>query len=289
MSANVLTVDVEDYYHVEAFADVVDRDRWDAYPSRVVASTQRILELLEERGVRATFFVLGWVADRHPSLVRDIAARGHELGCHSYWHRLVYALEPDELRADTIRARDAIEQAAGVAVRGYRAPSYSITGASLWALEVLAELGFEYDSSIFPIHHDVYGMPGAPREPFVVRTPAGPITEFPISTFRVPFLRHNLPVGGGGYLRILPFWYTRYGYHQARRQGVPLIAYVHPWELDDGQPRLAGRLTSRLRHYTNLHATGQRLRELLALADFGSFRESGLAHAARLVDLPSRS
>lgn len=289
MSADVLTVDVEDYYHVEAFADVVDRARWDAYPSRVVVNTRRILDLLEEGGVRATFFVLGWVAERHPSLVRDIAARGHELGCHSYWHRLVYALDPAELRADTIRARDAIEQAAGVAVLGYRAPSYSITGASLWALEVLADLGFEYDSSIFPIHHDVYGMPGAPRAPFVVRTPAGPITEFPISTFRVPVLRQNLPVGGGGYLRILPFWYTRYGYRVARRQGVPLIAYIHPWELDDAQPRLAGRLTSRLRHYTNLRGTGQRLRQLLALADFGSFRDSGLAHTARLVDLPSRS
>jgi polysaccharide deacetylase family protein (PEP-CTERM system associated) len=286
MNANVMTVDVEDYFHVEAFADVVDRTRWDAYPSRVVPNTQRVLDLLDELNVPATFFVLGWVAERHPALVRDIAVRGHELGCHSYWHRLVYTLAPDEFRRDTLHARDVIEQAAGVAVHGYRAPSYSVTRQSLWALDVLAELGFTYDSSIFPIHHDIYGIPDAPRRPFLAEGAAGALVEYPITTFRLG-RKHNFPVGGGGYLRILPLWYTRFGYRRARREGVPFIVYVHPWELDPEQPRLGGRLTSRLRHYTRLSETADRLRALLALGRFTSFRESGLADAARPASVAS--
>jgi len=168
---------------VQAFSDVVDRQRWESYPCRVEANTQRLLDLLDETGVKGTFFILGWVADRYPKLVRDIVARGHEPACHSYWHRLIYKLDREEFAADTRRAKDVIEQAAGEAVFGYRAPSYSITMKSLWALEVLAEAGFTYDSSIFPIRHDVYGIPDAPRQPFLVTTPAGPIVEFPI-TFR---------------------------------------------------------------------------------------------------------
>ncbi len=275
---NVFSIDVEDYFHVEAFSDVVSRDRWDQYPSRVEENTRRLLDLLGEFQVTATFFVLGWVAERSPALVRDIAAAGHEVASHSYWHRLIYDLSPEEFRKDTLRAKDAVEQATGRPVFGYRAPSFSIDRRCLWALSILAECGFRYDASIFPIHHDIYGMPDAPFAPFRVGTPAGEILEFPATTFRI--LGHRRwPVGGGGYLRILPFWYTRLGLKRAAGEGLPLIVYVHPWEADPDQPRLGGRLRSRLRHYTNLDKTCVRLRALLGGGGFSSFEESGLPAA----------
>jgi polysaccharide deacetylase family protein (PEP-CTERM system associated) len=283
---NVFSVDVEDYFHVEAFSDVVDRATWETYACRVEANTQRVLDLLDECGVQGTFFILGWVAERYPHLVREIVRRGHEPACHSYWHRLIYKLDRAEFAADTRRAKEVIEQAAGEPVFGYRAPSYSITMQSLWALEVLAEAGFTYDSSIFPIRHDVYGIPDAPRQPFLVTTASGPIVEFPITTFRM-IGAQNLPVGGGGYLRILPFWYTRLGYRRAKAENLPLIAYIHPWEIDPDQPRIGGRRKSRLRHYTNLAKTHDRIRRLLALGHFSSFRGSGLAQTARHVPFPS--
>jgi polysaccharide deacetylase family protein (PEP-CTERM system associated) len=282
MARNVVSVDVEDYFHAEAFSDVVDRARWDSYASRVVPNTRRLLQLLATLNVRATFFVLGWVAERFPELVREIAAGGHELGCHSYWHRLIYQLDAAEFREDTRRAKDIIEQLAGQPVAGYRAPTYSVVHRSAWALEILAELGFTYDSSIFPIHHDRYGMPDAPRAPFRFQTPAGPMTEFPITTFRVA--GHNLPVGGGGYLRLLPKLYTRIGLKRAQSEGVPTVIYIHPWEVDPDQPRLPGRLSSRLRHYTNLSRTLDRFRSLLEAGNFTSFRESGLADTAKDFD-----
>lgn len=282
---NVLSVDVEDYFHVEAFSDIVHRSAWERYASRVETNTHRLLDLLDERGIEGTFFILGWVAERFPRLVREIVRRGHEPACHSYWHRLIYRLSPEEFREDTRRAKDTIEQAAGTPVVGYRAPSYSITAESLWALDVLAEAGFAYDSSIFPIRHDTYGLPDGPRRPVRVTTRSGPIVEFPITTFRVS--RQNMPVGGGGYLRLLPFWYTRLGVQRAAADGVPLIVYVHPWEIDPDQPRLAGRLRSRVRHYTNLSKTYPRLRRLLELRPFTSFRKSGLAGAAQPMDLLS--
>jgi polysaccharide deacetylase family protein (PEP-CTERM system associated) len=279
-STHIMSIDVEDYFHVEAFADIVDRARWGTYECRVEANTRRLLDLLDEHAVEATFFILGWVAERFPGLVREIVARGHEPACHSYWHRLIYRLAPRAFAEDTRRAKDVIEQAAGVAVVGYRAPSYSITARSLWALEVLAEAGFAYDSSIFPIRHDVYGIPDAPRHPFRVATASGPLIEYPITTFRL-LGRHNLPVGGGGYLRIFPSWYTRMGCARARRDGLPIIAYIHPWEVDPDQPRLGGRLKARLRHYTNLSRTEGRLHALLRLGAFTSFRSGGLGATAR--------
>jgi polysaccharide deacetylase family protein (PEP-CTERM system associated) len=280
---NVFSVDVEDYFQVEAFSDIVPRDRWDAYTLRVEDNTLRLLDLLDERGVESTFFVLGWVAERLPHLVREIAARGHELGCHSYWHRLIYKLDRQEFLDDTYRAKDAIEQAAGCTISGYRAPSYSITTQSLWALEALVEAGFSYDSSIFPIRHDVYGIPRAPRGPFRHVTASGPLIEYPITTFRMG-AGPNFPVGGGGYLRLLPFWYTRLGFQRAKADNLPVIAYVHPWEVDPDQPRLAGRARSRFRHYTNLHQMYDRLGGLLQLGAFTSFAKSGLADRATAND-----
>lgn len=280
-SSNVLSVDVEDYFHVEAFTDVVTRSKWDTYSCRVEANTKRLLDLFDECKVKGTFFILGWVAEHFPALVREIVARGHEPACHSYWHRLVYTISAEEFREETLCAKDTIEQIVGKQVYGYRAPSYSITATSLWALEILVEMGFAYDSSIFPLRHDIYGIPHAPRSPFTVKTASGPLVEYPVTTFRV-WGNHNFPVGGGGYLRILPFWYTRLGFERARKEGLPLIAYVHPWEVDPAQPRIPGRFLSRVRHYTNLGKTFTRLRRLLGLGQFTSFQYSQLAETAEL-------
>lgn len=284
---NIASADIEDYFQVEAWARSIDRSTWDRYTCRVESNTRRLLDLFDECDVKGTYFILGWVAERYPQLVREIAGRGHELGCHSYWHRPVYKLTPAEFREDTQRAKDVIEQASGVTLYGYRAPSFSITGQSLWAFDVLAELGFTYDSSVFPVSHDVYGMPDAPRSPFIVKTPSGPVVEYPMATFRLASGR-NLPVGGGGYLRIFPYWYTDMGVRRAWRDGVPVVSYIHPWEIDPGQPRLTGPLKSRLRHYTNLTKTEERWRKLVRLGSFSSFRDSRLAESAPVYDLKER-
>ena len=272
MSQNILSIDVEDYFQVEAFAGVVDRSQWNGYRCRVEENTKRLLDILDESGARATFFILGWVAERFPGLIREIVARGHEPACHSYWHRLIYTLKREEFHKDTRQAKDVIEQAAGTRINGYRAPSYSVTAQSLWALAVLAEAGFTYDSSIFPIRHDIYGIPDAPRAPFRLMTASGPLVEYPITTFRW-LGKQNLPVGGGGYLRIFPFWYTRLGIFHAQREGLPLIVYLHPWEIDPEQPRIQARLKSRLRHYTNLGKMRNRLRLLLQQRQFTAFSD----------------
>lgn len=282
---NVFSVDVEDYFHAEAFSDIAPRSQWESYESRVEDNTRRLLNLCSELKVEATFFVLGWVAERFPALVREIAALGHELACHSYWHRLIYKLDPGEFREDTYRAKQAIEQTAGVQVYGYRAPTYSIVTSSLWATDILSELGFTYDSSIFPIHHENYGIPSAPRFPFHIDTPSGPLLEYPIATFRM-WGSTAFPFGGGGYLRLLPAWYNQFGFRRARTEGLPVISYIHPWEIDPQQPRLNGRLKSRLRHYTNLNKTYSRLERMLRRGGFTSFRSSGLAALARTAEPP---
>ncbi len=260
---NGLSVDLEDYFHAEALAGAVSRDDWDRLESRVAVNTHRVLELLDQYGARATFFVLGWVADRFGQLLREIRDAGHELACHSYWHRLIYRLSPEEFRQDTLRAKQAIEDAAGQRITGYRAPTFSITRRSFWALEILAELGFEYDSSIFPIHHDFYGIPDYSRTPRLECPANGrSLVELPLSTFRL--LGANLPVGGGGYLRILPLAYTRFGFYRINQgERRPVIVYFHPWELDPEQPRLTVGPRSRFRHYTRLQCMVQRIAELL--------------------------
>ena len=274
---SIISVDVEDYFQVEAFANVVPRDSWNRYPSRIEQNTARVLDLFAELNIKATFFILGWVADRFPRLVQRIISEGHEPACHSYWHRLVYSMTPAQFRTDTLRAKKAIEQAAGQPIHGYRAPSFSITPRSAWALDILRELGILYDSSIFAIRHDVYGFPNAPRRPFRLETPCGQLLEFPPATFK---LHHGpvLPVAGGGYLRMLPLWFTKAGLQRAWREGLTVVSYIHPWEFDPEQPRIQAGLKSRLRHYTNLGQTERRLRELLALGQFTSFRDSGLAN-----------
>jgi len=259
----ILSVDVEDYFQVEAFSDQIRREDWPNMPRRVVANTQRVLELLARHGQHGTFFVIGWIAEQHPELVRQIHAAGHEVACHSFLHRLVYQLTPDEFREDTRRAKAVLEDAAGQPVIGYRAPSYSITRRSLWALEILAEEGFLYDSSIFPIRHDIAGIPDYPRTPNLHEFPSGKsILEFPATTLR--YAGMNLPVGGGGYLRIFPLRYSLWGLAKlAKEPGLFPAVYFHPWEIDPQQPRIAGRVRSRLRHYTNLSKMEGKLNRVL--------------------------
>jgi polysaccharide deacetylase family protein (PEP-CTERM system associated) len=260
---NAMTVDVEDYFQVSAFDAVVSRGSWEQRESRVCANTERLLAMFDECGVRATFFVLGWVADRFPALIRRIGELGHELASHGYHHRLVYDLTPAEFREDVRRAKSVLEAMSGRAVAGYRAPSYSVTERSLWALDVLIEEGHVYDASIFPIHHDRYGIPDAPRHAHVRERAAGAIIEAPGSTVRCGGV--NLPVAGGGYFRLLPYGWTRWGIQRLNTvERRPAIFYVHPWEIDPSQPRIAAAGTlQRLRHYRNLGKTEARLRTMM--------------------------
>ena len=268
---NALTVDVEDYFQASAFRNVVPRSAWDRQPRRVERNTRRVLELLAEMGVHSTFFVLGWVAERCPSLVREIQAAGHELGCHSYAHSLIYELTPKEFREDTSRALAAIEDAAGTAVIAYRAPSFSITNRSLWAFEILLELGFKVDSSVFPIRTPLYGIPGAPRQPFRFRTPSGEITEYPPAVTKIgPW---NAPVTGGFYLRLLPGTLQTWALAAMARRAQPAVLYFHPWELDPEQPRLTARWGPKFYHYLGLRKAEVRLRALLLGFPFGMLSE----------------
>ena len=257
---------------------VVPRSSWPNFSPRVQENTGRVLELFARHNVSTTFFVLGWIAEQYPSLVRDIADAGHEIACHGYDHRRVTTFTRDEFRADLRRARTAIEDACGLKVEGYRAPTFSITRQNLWALEVLAEEGFTYDSSIFPIRHDNYGISDAPRFPHRCHFQnGGSIFEFPMSTVRLG--RMNMPVAGGGYLRLLPMRFTKWAVHQIHREDrQPVIIYFHPWEVDPEQPRLQGPWKSRVRHYTNLGKTLQRLHELLSHGRYEPLIDSMFRH-----------
>jgi len=268
---NAITVDVEDYFQTEAMAASVARDDWDRMPLRIERNTEQVFELLATHGVRGTFFFLGWVAKRFPALVRQAARLGHELGCHSYWHRLVYRLSPDEFREDTKRAKAAVEDSSGTRVLGYRAPSFSLVKETEWAAEILAQLGFRYDSSVYPIHHDLYSNPRAPRTPH--RIASGALWEFPLATVSVA--GHHLPVGGGGYLRMLPYGYLRWGLSRLNsREGIPAVVYLHPWEIDTQQPRLPAGARSRFRQYSGLSTTKNKLRRLLEKFRFAPIAET---------------
>jgi polysaccharide deacetylase family protein (PEP-CTERM system associated) len=257
---NGLSVDVEDYFQVQAFADAVPRSDWESRASRVEANTDRILALFDQAGVHATFFTLGWVAERQPALVRRIVAAGHELASHGYGHARADLQTEAEFRADIGRAKRLLEDIGGVAVNGYRAPTFSINARNPWAFEMLQQEGYRYSSSVYPIRHDLYGMPEAPREPY--RPNAGGVLEIPLTTVRV--LGRNLPCAGGGYFRLLPYPVFRMGLREVNRTRRPAVFYFHPWEIDEAQPRITNcsRL-SRFRHYVNLSATAGRIRRLL--------------------------
>jgi polysaccharide deacetylase family protein (PEP-CTERM system associated) len=267
---NAFTVDVEDYFHVSAFADAIDRRSWSRRESRVERNTRALLDLLAERNIRATFFVLGWVAQRYSGLVCDIAAQGHEIASHGLSHQLIYRQSKTEFRQETRYSKRLLEDIVQRPVIGYRAATYSITPRSLWALDVLAEEGFLYDSSIFPMRHDKYGMPGAQTTPHRLTTEQGnSIAEFPISVLRVNGV--TLPVGGGGYFRILPYGLTKWGLETLNARGQEFVFYIHPWEIDPGQPRIERATSfSRFRHYSNLNKCYERLSTLLNDFSFGS-------------------
>lgn len=266
---NAMTIDVEDYFHVSAFADCVARHEWDQLESRVVQNTHRLLRLLERHQVRSTCFILGWVARKFPELVRDIQKAGHEIGCHSYWHRLVYEMNPDEFRCDLLAARDVLQDITGEACSLYRAPSFSVVRSSQWALEILASEGFTIDSSIYPIYHDRYGYPAADQFVHRIQTQSGLIHEFPGNALRVAGLR--VPVSGGGYFRLYPGRLMRICLQRWLSQtDQPFMFYIHPWEVDPEQPRLPGSWKSRFRHYQNLATTELKLNRLLPQFQFGT-------------------
>ena len=273
---NALTIDVEDYFHVTAFERQIKPDEWDTYPLRVEGNTLRILDMLDEFALRATFFVLGWVAERLPGLVREIHRRGHEIACHGYGHQLIYRLSPQEFRKDISKAKTILEDICGERVYGYRAPSYSITTESLWALDILVEEGFSYDSSIFPITHDIYGIPGGKRFPHEITTHAGKILEFPISTFplKVGGWQSRLPIAGGGYLRLFPAALVARAIQAINtKEKQPVIVYFHPWEIDPQQPRIKAGLKSCFRHYLNLERMELKIRHLLNNFRFSSAKD----------------
>ena len=284
---NAFTVDVEDYFQVSAFERDIDRRSWHDYPLRVEQNTLRLLELLADHDVTGTFFVVGWIADRCPGLVSEIRNAGHEIGSHSYWHRLVYQQTPKQFRDDLVRSRTVLEDILGEPVRVFRAPSFSITQQSTWALEILVEEGFQIDSSIFPVYHDRYGVPQANPSIHQLETAAGSLWECPLSVIRVAGF--NIPISGGGYFRLYPQSMTcrwlRKVNHQANR---PFVFYVHPWEIDPDQPRLkVGTRLSRWRHYVNLAHTQAKLERLLDSFCFGSL--SDVLASERVGGMPNRA
>ena len=271
---NVMSIDVEDYFHVAALAEAIDRSDWERMEYRAESSTDRLLQIFADKNVRATFFVLGWVARRSPKLVRKIQRAGHEVASHGMSHQLIYTQTPEEFARETQEAKSLLEDQLGAPVLGYRAATYSITRRSLWALDIIHDLGFRYDSSIFPIRHDLYGIPGSSVAPGKIETPSGArIVEFPISTVDVFGTRQ--PIAGGGYFRLFPYWLTRAGLRRVNQQERrPFVFYLHPWEVDPDQPVVQVGWRSRFRHYNNLKRTEQRLIRLLEEFDFGTMHES---------------
>ena len=268
---HIFSVDVEDYFQVSAFESIVPVSSWDQYPSRVERNTRRLLDMLAQHDATATFFTLGWVADKFPGLVRDIVAGGHELASHSYWHRRVTTLTPDAFREDLKRSKDVLEQVSGQVVTGYRAPSFSIVPGVEWAWEILAEEGFRYDSSVFPIRRPGYGNPGRPREPYTQQAGKRELQQFPLAT--VLFAGARLPAAGGAYLRLLPAGLMEAALKDAASRGVPAMCYVHPWEIDPEQPRLPVGALTRIRHYGGLARVEERLNRLMSMHRFTSVQK----------------
>lgn len=270
---NALTIDVEDYFQVSNFESLIGFKNWDKYESRVERNTKKILHILSENNVKATFFILGWVAEKHPQLILEIYKDGHEIASHGYAHRLVYKQTLKEFRGDLRISKKIIEDAIGERIIGYRAPSFSITKDSLWALDILMEEGFLYDSSIFPVIHHRYGITNSKRFPYKLFSKDGRhFYEIPLSTLAV--LKKNIPVAGGGYLRLFPYIFTKWALDRInKKEKQPVIIYLHPWEIDRYQPRLKASLMSKFRHYTNLDKMENNLIQLLKDFKFGRIRD----------------
>ncbi|MEQ8762435.1 MAG: DUF3473 domain-containing protein [Planctomycetota bacterium] len=282
---NGLSFDVEEYFQVANFVEAIPRASWDEIPRRAADATRGILDLLDRHEARATFFTLGWLAEKEPDLVREIVRRGHELASHGWEHRLVYELGPDGFRDELRRSKAVLEDLSGQPVVGYRASNFSITAETPWALEILLEEGSRYDSSIFPVKHPRYGIPGAQRFPHLLDVGGDSLVEIPLTTLRI--LGRNVPVAGGAYLRLFPLGLIRRGLAAANRAGQPGIVYLHPWEFDPEQPRVRTSVTRRLRHYTNLSKTAMKLGSLLAERRFVPLGE--IAESVRSAGSPVRS
>jgi polysaccharide deacetylase family protein (PEP-CTERM system associated) len=271
------TVDVEEYFQVNAFEGIVSRDQWPKFPSRIAATVDRLLALMDRYGVRGTFFTLGWIAKHHPGVVARIAAEGHEIASHGWWHRKVTTLTPQEFREDVRSSKQELEDLCGMAVVGYRAPSFSIVPGLEWAFDVLLEEGYEYDSSLFPIHRQDYGYASAPPIAHVIERPGGRLCEFPMAT--TLFNGTRIPAAGGGYFRHFPYNIIRRAFREFSESGIPSVFYIHPWEIDPEQPRLPVNLLTRVRHYRGLRNTEERLERLLSEFQFTSMSQ-GLRQAA---------
>ena len=287
-TAHIFTVDVEEYFQVHAFEGVVRRSEWPTLPSRVVHNVEVLLDLLAEHDVTATFFVLGWVADRHPQIVRLIAEAGHEIASHGWWHYRVTSLQPDEFRDDIRSSKALLEDICGQSVTGYRAPSFSITPDSQFAFEILVEEGYLYDSSIFPIRRTNYGWPGAPPIPHVKNCVNGALLEFPLATSLLgPF---RVPAAGGGYLRQFPFALVQRAFREHSAEGVPAVFYIHPWELDPEQPRLRVGPLTRIRHYRGLRGIRGCIERLFSEFEFTSVAGRLAQGTAKLeIEVPTPS
>jgi len=271
MIENALTVDVEDYFHVAALSKSISIEDWDKHECRVEKNTRLLLDLFDKYSSKATFFVLGWVAERYPELIKEIDSRGHEVASHGYSHQLIYRQTPTVFRNETIKSKQLLEDIVGKGIYGYRAASYSITNKSLWALDILAEAGFKYDSSIFPVYHDNYGIPGSPTHPHVLSTPNGSkIVEYPLTTYKI--LGQAIPVAGGGYFRLYPYCLSRFFYKKINNSGKQFVFYLHPWEVDPEQPRVKAGLLSSFRHYNNLDKCESRLASLLKTFNFTTMK-----------------
>lgn len=256
-----MTIDVEDYFHVAAFENTIDPKKWSNYETRVENNTEALLNLFDRKNITATFFVLGWVAERYPELVKLISEQGHEIASHGYSHQIIYKQTQEIFKQEAIQSKSLLEDIIQKPVTGYRAASYSITPKSLWALDILADAGYTWDSSIFPIHHDKYGIPNSPTTPYFIKTSNGKlIKELPLTTAK--YMGFKLPAAGGGYFRLFPYWLSRNLLKKASQEN-PAIFYLHPWEVDPEQPRVEGAsLLSRFRHYNNLDKCMQRLENL---------------------------
>ena len=290
---NALSFDIEEWFHAEVFAPIIPPEKWETMESGCERQTDLVLKLLAEYGVHATFFTLGWIAERHQSLVKRIAASGHELACHGYDHTMITRQRRDEFDGDIKRSKRLIEDLCGKEIKGYRAPTFSVTGRTEWALEVLLENGFHYDSSIYPIRHDRYGIPGAPRFPYVALMRDGrSLWEFPGPTMYACGL--TLPAAGGGYLRLFPYAWTRRALLTAHRVGRPVNVYAHPWEFDCTFPRVELPLVARFRHYGGIKKNSMKLRRLLGEFSFAPMGDviAGLASSGSnkigIWDLPAR-
>lgn len=262
------TVDVEEYFQVAAMEPYVDRKEWDGIPSRVEIGTRQVLDLLSERNATGTFFTLGWIARRHPALVKEITARGHEIASHGWGHERITTITPKQFRESVRTSRDELEQVSGQRVFGYRAPSFSIVRGGEWALDILIEEGYTYDSSLMPILRSGYGYRGGGRDAYRITRTAGELVEFPPTTLGAPPVL--MPAGGGAYFRLFPYQFVRMAFSSAEQRGVAGTFYIHPWELDEAQPRLPVSWKTRIRHYGGLRRTVPRLRALLRDFEFQS-------------------